>query len=126
MPEFGVATKAIIFNTKLEKYLVLKKSDLEDINPNTFDIPGGRIRFGEKLEEAVTREAKEETGLDVEVGKVFNVWTFVKQGEEFQLIGIDFFCVTDEEEVKLSEEHSGFEWRGAEEIINDEGYPSWY
>jgi 8-oxo-dGTP diphosphatase len=125
MPEFGVATKAIIFNTKLKKYLVLKKSDLEDINPNTFDMPGGRIRFGEKLEEAVIREAKEETGLDVEVGKVFNVWTFVKQEEEFQLTGIDFFCVTDEEEVKLSEEHSGFEWKSAEEIINDEKYPDW-
>lgn len=125
MPEFGVATKAIIFNTKLKKYLVLKKSDLEDINPNTFDMPGGRIRFGEKLEEAVVREAKEETGLDVKMGEVFNAWTFVKQEEEFQLTGIDFFCLTDEEEVKLSEEHSGFEWKSAEEIIDDEKYPDW-
>lgn len=125
MSEFGVATKAIIFNIKLKKYLVLKKSDLEDINPNTFDIPGGRIKFGEKLEEAVVREAKEETGLDVKVGQIFNAWTFVKEDKDFQLTGIDFLCITEQQEVKLSGEHSDFEWRKAEEIISDEKYPEW-
>lgn len=125
MSEFGVATKAIIFNTKLGKYLVLEKSGLEDINPNTFDMPGGRIEFGEKLEEAVIREAKEETGLDIEPRQVFNAWTFVKGDKDFQLTGVDFLCFTEQEKVKLSEEHSGFEWRGAEEIINDEKYPEW-
>ncbi len=125
MPEFGVATKAIIFNTKLKKYLVLKKSDIEDINPNTFDMSGGRMEFGEKLEEAVIREAKEETGLDVEVKRVFNAWTFVKKDKDFQLTGIDFLCLAEQEEVKLSEEHSGFEWRSAQKIIGDEKYPGW-
>jgi 8-oxo-dGTP diphosphatase len=125
MSEFGVATKAIIFNTKLEKYLVLKKSDIEDINPNTFDMPGGRIEFGEKLEEAVIREAKEETGLDVEAKQVFNAWTFVKKNKDFQLTGVDFLCVTQQQEVKLSEEHSGSEWKEAQEIISDEKYPDW-
>lgn len=125
MSEFGVATKAIIFNTKLKKYLVLKKSDLEDINPNTFDMPGGRIEFGEKLEEAVIRETKEETGLDVEAKQVLNAWTFVKEDRDFQLTGVDFLCVTEQQEVKLSEEHSSFEWRGAQEIISNERYPNW-
>jgi len=125
MSEFGVATKAIIFNTKLKKYLVLKKSDLEDINPNTFDMPGGRIEFGEKLEEAVIRETKEETGLDVEAKQVLNAWTFVKEDRDFQLTGVDFLCVTEQQEVKLSEEHSSFEWRDAQEIISNERYPNW-
>ncbi|MBU2592804.1 MAG: NUDIX hydrolase [Patescibacteria group bacterium] len=125
MPDFRVATKAIIFNTKLKKYLVLKKNDIEDINPNTFDMPGGRMEFGEKLEEAVIREAKEETGLDVTAQQVFNAWTFAKKNKDFQLTGIDFLCTTEQEEVKLSEEHSGFEWRSAIEIVSDERYPDW-
>ena len=125
MSDFGIATKAIIFNAKLNKYLVLKKSDIEDINPNTFDMPGGRIEFGEKLEEAVVREAKEETGLDVSAKQVFNAWTFVKKDKNFQLTGIDFLCTTEQEEIKLSDEHSGFEWKEAEEIVEDEKYPDW-
>ena len=125
MSNFGVATKAIIFNTKLRKYLILKKSSIEDINPNTFDIPGGRMKFGEDLEEAVVREAKEETGLNITVKQIFNAWTFVKKDKELQLTGIDFLCITEQKTVKLSEEHSAFEWKEVKKIIKDEKYPDW-
>lgn len=30
-----------------------------------FSLPGGRVRFGERLEEAVKREVREETGFDL-------------------------------------------------------------
>lgn len=125
MSEFGVATKAIIYNTKLNKYLILLKSNTEDINPATFDMPGGRIKFGEKLEEAVVREVKEETGLDVITQQIFNAWTFVKEDKDFQLTGIDFLYTTEQEEIKLSDEHSGFEWKKSVEIISDEKHPDW-
>jgi hypothetical protein len=35
MPEFRVATKAVIFNTKLQKHLVLKKTDISSTLPKT-------------------------------------------------------------------------------------------
>jgi len=125
MPEFSIATKAIIFNPKTNKYLVLFKSDQEDVNPNSYDFPGGRVKFGEKLEEAVVREALEETGLDVTPIQVFNAWTFVKPNTGFQLTGIDFICTTDSENVFLSPEHSGFEWLDSNQITSDEKYPDW-
>lgn len=121
MSTFGVATKAIIKN-KEGKYLILMKSSKEDINPNTYDIPGGRISFGEKLEEAVAREVKEETGLDIKAQKVFEVWTFAKA--DFQLVGINFLCELIGGEIKLSEEHDSYDWYSYGDIISNT-FPDW-
>jgi 8-oxo-dGTP pyrophosphatase MutT (NUDIX family) len=46
-----------------EKILLSKQWD-------GYDFPGGGIELGESTEDAVMREVKEETGLEVEVGKI--------------------------------------------------------
>jgi len=122
MSTFGVATKAIIKN-KEGKYLILMKSSKEDINPDTFDIPGGRLEFGEKPEEAVVREVAEETGLKVKPLKVFEAWTFTK--EDFQLFGVNYLCELVGGEVKLSPEHNDANWYSYDEIVEGKKFPDW-
>jgi len=45
---FGVAVKAIIGNEK-GQFLVLYKSEIEEIGPGKIDLPGGRMQFGEDI-----------------------------------------------------------------------------
>lgn len=47
-------------------------------------IPGGRVRHGEYLADAVRREVKEETGIDVEVGRLLGA--FEVRGPEHYVI----------------------------------------
>jgi len=51
-------------------------------------IPGGKLHWGELLEEAVAREVQEETGLSVEVGEL--IWTGQTIGPDWHFILLDF------------------------------------
>ncbi len=118
--KFGVAVKAMI--KKGNYYLVVYKSDKEDINPNTIDIPGGRIEFGEKIEDALKREVKEELGIEIEIKKPSNTWGFVKGN--LYLVGITFLVEYKSGEIVISDEHTDFEWIKKEKILEGK-YPEW-
>ena len=68
--------------------------------------PGGRIRKGESLEEALRREVKEETGLEVSSYKFINVYSRVFP--ERHDIAIAYLCKCKKGKVKLNKEHSEY------------------
>jgi len=56
-----------------EKMLLCRLSQKVGMNPGHWTLPGGGLDFGEDPEDAVVREFKEETGLDVKVNKLVAV-----------------------------------------------------
>jgi len=61
-----------------------------------WSLPGGLLEIGEKLEEAVKREVREETGLEVEVLSLAGVFErIVRDAEgrtEYHYVLVDYFC----------------------------------
>ena len=108
-----IAVKAII--RKKGKYLILLKSK-EENDPKSFDIPGGRMEFGEDPKSALIREVKEETDLDVKIIKPTNVWSY-NANKELQIIAIAFLAECKSDKIRISKEHSKYEWLSFEEII---------
>lgn len=97
------------------KFLVTKRSPINDFLPNVYDFPGGTVEFGEKCEEALIREIKEETSLEVEILKPVFVTTIVQRNERHQF-WIIYECKYISGEVKLNpEEHSEYKWVDKEE-----------
>jgi len=58
--------------------------------PFGWALPGGFLDYGESLEEAVVREAKEETGLDLLDLKQFHTYSDPERDPRFQTIGTVF------------------------------------
>lgn len=70
----------LVFNEDKTKVLLNKEFRLS-VNREVYNLPSGLIDYGETTEEAVERELKEETGLDVvEILKILNP-SFVSIGE---------------------------------------------
>lgn len=76
--------------------------DLEDsivlikrLNPPFKDhwaIPGGFIELGERVEEAVIRETKEETGLTVKIDRIFRVYSDPERDPRGHTITLVYVC----------------------------------
>jgi len=108
-----IATKAFIANSEGKILLVRESSKYKDgANAGKFDIVGGRVEPGQRFDDSLKREIKEETGLDADIGKPFfvNEWRPVVKGEEWQIVGVFFECRPKSSEVKLSEDHDEFVW----------------
>lgn len=96
------------------KILVLKTARSE-----RWELPGGRINFGESAAAAFKREIKEELGLkNVELGKFINIWSFTSLRNEtnHHFIILDFEIFTNENKIKLSKEHTECKWIKASDL----------
>jgi ADP-ribose pyrophosphatase YjhB (NUDIX family) len=54
-----------------DRYLIIKRAVEPD--KGLWTIPGGMVEIGERASDAAVREAKEETGLDVEITDLLDV-----------------------------------------------------
>ena len=60
--------------------------------PKGWAIPGGFIEYGESCENAAIREAKEETGLDIEIVKQLGTYSDPKRDPRIHTISTVFLC----------------------------------
>lgn len=105
-----IAGAAIIHDDKL---LIIQRSSNEEIYPNLWELPSGKKEALESPENAVIREVREETGLNIEV--VAPVAIFDYQIEESNEIKdstqINFLArPRGQIDIVLSGEHRTFAW----------------
>ena len=86
-----------------------EKASSELHGESTWTMPGGKIHFGEKIEEAAKRELKEETGVISNTLKIVSVTNEIRSDAHFVTIG--FLCEEFEGEPRVMEPQEITEWK---------------
>ncbi len=83
-------------------------------------VPGGHIELGERMEDALRREVKEETSLDIHDIEFLCFQEFIYD-ERFwkrsHFIFFDYACRTDATDVRLNDEAEEYVWVTLDEAL---------
>ena len=99
------------------KALIVKRA--HDPRKGEWSLPGGRVELGESLEDATRREIKEETGLDIEVGPLVEVFDRVHPLDgriRYHFVIVDYLCLSHEGEARAGDDADDVAWAAAEEL----------
>lgn len=107
-----VATKALIVHDGSVLLLQESSAYADGTNAGKWDLPGGRLSPEEPFREALLREVREETGLDVVVGECVYVdeWWPQVRGEQWHVVGMFFVCAAQSVSIALSQDHGAYRW----------------
>jgi 8-oxo-dGTP diphosphatase len=113
------AFKAVI--QEGDRFLVLQQ---RLPNRTYWDLPGGRLEYGEEPMEALHREVKEETGLNIEIGKPLGVFWFFRD-DDAQVVCMTYLCSAPQGTIGLTanpspEDIVQAKWVTKEEFLNEE------
>lgn len=105
---------AIIVKDK--KVLMVKSS--RGFVTGIWDLPGGFVDYGETPEEAVIREVKEETGLDIHPQSLLLVNSHISESFGFSFLAFIYVCKPASKKIKTDpEEIAAIEWMQVDEAI---------
>ncbi len=115
-PQIGIG--AVIFNDN--RVLLVKRN--KEPHKGEWAIPGGSVRFGETLQEAVQREIREETGLTVKAKEVLHVFDLIQRDTHdkviFHYVIVDFAADLIKGELHPSDDASDAQWFSPEQVLD--------
>lgn len=109
-----VSQKAILFR-KDGRFLTMRRTKTAPSRPLYWDLPGGELGFGEDMREGITREIKEETGLQVQKLRILDAISGFDDENDFW-VTICYIVKPKNHQVVLSFEHDQFQWVGPDEF----------
>ena len=100
------------------RLLMIRRGPDRDNAPGEWECGSGRVEYGEEPEDAVRREAREETGLDVDVVGPVDTFHYYRGPAREEAICIAFHCRARGGDVRLSNEHDAAEWVPLDRVVD--------
>jgi 8-oxo-dGTP diphosphatase len=113
-PTHSVSVAAVITDDH-GRALLIQRRDNQRWEP-----PGGVLELGETIEDGLRREAREETGLEVEPDQLTGVYKNMKRG----IVALVFRCKITGGSLTTTDETADYRWASQQEIpeLAEEAY----
>lgn len=107
----GVGCGALIINDKNET-LLLKRGKNSRNQAGYWSKPGGTVEFGEKIEDAIRREIKEEFGVEIKLISLLGFTNHIMKEEKQHWLSISYLAKITKGEPKNMEpnKHDSIRW----------------
>ena len=112
--KFRTVVKGLI--TYRGEVLIGKKEESDHPISGEWHLLGGRLEHGEQVEQAVKREIKEETGLEVDVHQTVDVMTFSWDVDEKDSLQIVFHCEAENKDAEALDDLTEVKWVDPSEL----------
>lgn len=116
-----VATRAII--RKEGKVLLLRRATGREAILGKYELPGGKVSYGEQPEDGLKRCIKEATGLSVQTTQLFDVLTYIDRDDrDTQYVFILYLVslVATGSKVRLSQNYNKYTWEKLSDIHQED------
>ena len=113
MKAYGLTVRGIIRNSDGE-ILIVKRHPKSRTDPEMWELPGGKVEKGEHFADALVREIKEETNLDVNVGDFCEA--IQNDYPHKRTVQLMMYLDDINGSVEISDEHTQFKWASMDEI----------
>ena|SRR3972149_7613026 len=105
----GLGVGGVIINKNNEVLLLLRKTSPES---DCWTIPGGSVKFGEKIEDALKREIFEEIGVEIKIIKLLNIVNHIIDSEKTHYVSPEFLVeiISGKPRNSEPEKHGAIKW----------------
>ena len=113
----GVGTGAIVINDD-GKVLIAKRGSNARNEVGKWEFPGGGVEFGEKCEDAIKREIKEEFDIEIKVIELLEIVDHIIPNEKQHWVSPSYIAKYVSGETRILEPHKidEFKWANISEI----------
>ena len=117
---FLVAVGAMIEHAETGRILLLRRSQDVAFLPGVWEDIGGRLKQFEEPEDALRREVREESGLEIEIIRPINIFHLFhgERSAENEMVIITYWCRSQSDHIVLSHEPSEYRWLPAREALH--------
>lgn len=101
-----------------QKILLLHRAGGNPVYTGLFELPGGKVDFGEDPRASIQREVTEETGREIETLQLFDVFSEldVRDLQHQYIILVFLVSLKPDTTIELSDDHDKYAWKKMSDI----------